>query len=125
MKRVRPVRAPEPDPESGPGRQRRGRVPPIPRTLPLDAGQYEEIFEVAAKLKVGEVSPLVLSADGFVAIRCDGVIPADKTKSFNKEKPMLLAEVVRVKINRETAKLFKELKQQANPKYHLTFPEQK
>jgi hypothetical protein len=34
-----------------------------------------------------------------------------------------LVEVVQARINREIPKLFDELKQQANPKYHLTLPD--
>jgi RNA polymerase sigma factor (sigma-70 family) len=95
-----------------------GLVPPIPRTPPPDA---TELHAAAANLKAGEVSPLVATADGFVVVKCIAVIPADKTKSFDTEKPLLLAEVHQAKINRAVPKLFDELKQQANPKYHLTF----
>jgi RNA polymerase sigma factor (sigma-70 family) len=97
-----------------------GRIKPIPRTPPLDADEHHP---AVAKLKVGEVSPLVQTATGFFVVKCDAVIPADKTKSFDKEKPMLLAEVHQARIDREIPKLFNELKQQANPKYHLTFPD--
>jgi RNA polymerase sigma factor (sigma-70 family) len=77
----------------------------------------------ASKLKPGEISPLVETKTGFLLIRCREIIPAEKDKSFDAEKPALLAEVARAQVERETQKLFDELKQQANPKYHLTLPE--
>jgi hypothetical protein len=98
-----------------------GLVAPIPRTPA--PGADEKVHPAVMKLKVGELSPLLETADGWVVIKCEGVIPVDKTKSFETEKPVLLPEVVRAKIERELPKLLKELKQQANPKYHLTAPD--
>jgi hypothetical protein len=101
-----------------------GRAKPIPRTPRPD----DEHYPAVAKLKPGEVSPLVQNARGFFVVKCDAVISADlskllDTESFDAEKPMLLAEVHQARIDREVPKLFNELKQQANPKYHLTFPD--
>jgi RNA polymerase sigma factor (sigma-70 family) len=100
-----------------------GHIPPIPRALPPNVGEHDEIFSVIARLKLGEVSPLIRMKDGFVVVKCDGVIPADKTKSFEKEKPALLAELAKRKINDGSARLFADLKKQANPKYLLTVPD--
>jgi RNA polymerase sigma factor (sigma-70 family) len=83
-----------------------GGVVTIPRTA-------------AAKSKVGDVIGIG-TENGSVAVGVLEVLPADKTKSFEKEKAALLAEVFRQKLERDIAKLFKELKQRANPKYHLT-----
>jgi len=98
----------------------RGIIPPIPRTPSPDA---DAATLAVAKLKVGEISPLIATADGFIVVKCDEVIPADKTRSFEAEKLLLLSEVSEARINREIPKLFDELKREANPKYHLTFPD--
>jgi len=99
-----------------------GLVPAASRTPP--PGQdCSEAYLVAAKLKAGELSQLVATRDGFLLVSCSGVTPADKSRSFDAEKPVLLAEVVQAKVNREIPKLMDELKREANPKYHLTFPD--
>ena len=85
-------------------------------TRGTDAGLIAEFLQSGDQAAFAELK-------GWVVIKCDAVIPADKTKAFDNEKPMLLVEVVQAKIEREMPKLFKEMKQQANPKYHLTFPD--
>jgi len=97
-----------------------GLLPPISRTVPPDA---TEIHIVAAKLKAGEISPLIATADGFVVVKCVAVTAADKSKVFDKEKAVLLADVHQAKLNNEIPKFFKDLKHQANPKFHLTLPD--
>ena len=95
---------------------------PHPRT-PAPFNPYNPRCAAAAKLQPGEVSPLIAYEIGYIAYKCDKVIPADKTRSFDTEKPMLLKEVVDAKINSEVVKLFDELKREAKPQYHLTFPD--
>ncbi len=82
-----------------------------------------ETHSTAAKLKAGEVGPLIATADGFIVVKCVAVTPADKSKVFDKEKAMLLADVHQKKLNNEIPKLFNDLKQQADPKFHLTLPD--
>jgi hypothetical protein len=88
----------------------------------------EQVQAVVARLRPGEVSPLLDApvidghAGGLMVIKCDKVIPADGSKSFAAEKPMLLKEVLEARINREIPKLMDELKREANPQYHLTLP---
>ncbi|AMV29354.1 ECF RNA polymerase sigma factor SigE [Gemmata sp. SH-PL17] len=96
-----------------------GRVAPIPRT-PATNGD-NDTHRATAKLQAGEISPLVVTKTGFIVVKCDRVIPADKSKSFEAEKPMLLPEVVNARLEKEIPKLFDELKREAKPKYHLTF----
>ena len=99
-----------------------GLLPPVSRTPP-PGQENSEAYLASAKLKVEETSPLVATKDGFVVARCVAVIPADKTRSFEAEKPALLAEVIRAKVTGEIPTLFAELKHEANPQIHLTFPE--
>lgn len=105
-----------------------GRAEPIPRAQPFDDSAAERAVHAAAvKLRPGEVSPLVpVEIDGtrgFLALKCDRIIPADKSKSFEKERATLLDDVLRAKVGSATEKLARELVQEAAPKYHLTFPE--
>jgi hypothetical protein len=103
-----------------------GRFPPVPTARPAEKlGKTEEAVHAAVTaLRPGEVSnPVVIDGGAVLVIRCDRVIPADPSKSFEAEKPGLLAEVVQAKVNREVPKLIDELKREANPKYLLTFPD--
>ncbi len=101
-----------------------GRVhPPIPACGIMDDEAEHAVLKVVGKLRVGEVSQPVAIGKGFAIIKCTKVIPADTTKSFENEKPMLLQEVLEAKLTREMPKLFVELKREADPKYHLTFPD--
>jgi parvulin-like peptidyl-prolyl isomerase len=81
------------------------------------------VNDVAAGLKPGEVSGLVETANEVYLLKCDRVLPPDSTKTFAAEKGALLAEVLREKIVREIPKLFDELKREAKPRYHLSFPD--
>ncbi len=98
-----------------------GRVAPIPRTPTVNGNNT--IPHVTAKLKVGEISPLTKTETGFIVVKCDRVIPADKSKSFDNEKAALLMEVAQARIDLEIPKLFDELKREAKPKFHLKFPD--
>ncbi|MDY3551259.1 peptidylprolyl isomerase [Gemmata sp. JC717] len=102
-----------------------GRVAPIPRAQPLK--EEEQVHHAAVKnLQSGDVSPLLRiepGSFGFMVVKCDRVIPADKTKSFEKEKAALLLETLDAKVLNEFPRFRNELMLQAAPKYHLTFPE--
>ncbi|AWM40033.1 MraY-like glycosyltransferase [Gemmata obscuriglobus] len=102
-----------------------GRVAPIPRAQPLK--EEEQVHHAAVKnLQRGDVSPLLRiepGSFGFMVVKCDRVIPADKTKSFEKEKAALMLEALDAKVVNEFPRFRNELMQQAAPKYHLTFPE--
>ncbi|AMV29353.1 Foldase protein PrsA [Gemmata sp. SH-PL17] len=105
-----------------------GRTELIPRARPFEERQAEQaVYAAVAKLQPGEVSPLVpveLEGNkGFIVLKCGKVIPADKNKSFEKEKPALLMDVMSAKISNELPKLRAELMRRAAPKYHLTFPD--
>ena len=104
-----------------------GRIQPIRRARPFEEHPEEQAVHAAiAKLRPGEVSALVpidIDGDrGFVVFKCDRVIPADKSKSFEKEKPALVTYVLDAKAANEYPKFSAELMRAAAPKYHLTFP---
>jgi parvulin-like peptidyl-prolyl isomerase len=81
------------------------------------------VSDAAAKLKPGEVSPLVETGNDVYLVKCDRVVPPDPAKSFAAEKGSLLEEVLRDKIDREVPRLFDELKREARPRYHVSFPD--
>lgn len=101
----------------------RGMIAPVARVPLFDVPNNPEVNKAVAQLKPGEITPLLKTDKGFMTFKCDTIIPPDSTKSFDAEKPMLLAELVQEKIRKETVVLFNELKKEANPKYHLTFPD--
>lgn len=108
-----------------------GRAPElIARARPLEDNPAEQaVHATAAGLRAGEVSRLTAieheGKGGFIVLKCDRVIPADRTKSFENEKAALLNDVMQAKIGNETQKLSRALVKEADPKYHLTFPEPK
>ncbi|MDY3563111.1 hypothetical protein R5W23_004610 [Gemmata sp. JC673] len=104
-----------------------GRGEPIPRAQPFEDHPAEQAAHAAAaKLRPGEVSPLISveieGERGFIALKCDRIIPADRTKSFEKEKAALADDVTGAKVNKEFRRLSKEIMKEAAPQYHLTFP---
>jgi hypothetical protein len=99
-----------------------GRVAPLPAVGGVP-GVSGTVNDVAAKLKPGEVSPLVETGNDVYLVKCDRVIPPDPAKSFVAEKGSLLEEVLREKIDREVPRLFDGLKREAKPQYHVSFPD--
>ena len=99
-----------------------GLIAPTPLS-PMPGGEEWEGHAAVAKLKKGEVTPLVATKDGYMVARCVAEIPADATKKFEDEKPSLFRELTEAKLNRDIPKLFNDLKREASPKYHLTLPE--
>lgn len=79
----------------------------------------EKIVKAIAEAKQGDVLGPFELGQGFFLLRCKEPIPADRSKTFDAEKPLLLKEVLDAKINREIPKLMDEMKRQAAPKYHL------
>jgi hypothetical protein len=102
-----------------------GLFPPVPTVRPAEKlSKFEEAVHAAVTaLRPGEVSRPVAIEGAFLVIKCDKVIPADGSKSFEVEKLMLLKEVLDARINREVPRLMDELKREANAKYLLTFPD--
>jgi hypothetical protein len=102
-----------------------GRFDPVPTSpSPLADASDADLHGAVTALRPGQVSqPLAITSGVFLVIRCEKVIPPDKSKSFDAEKPMLLKEVLEARINREVPTLFAELRREAKPQYHLTFPD--
>jgi hypothetical protein len=76
----------------------------------------ERLEKVLFGLRPGEVSEVLDEPEGLVVIKCIGKVPPDTSKTFEQRRPDLEKEVFDKKVAMEIAKLFEELKKQANPR---------
>jgi parvulin-like peptidyl-prolyl isomerase len=90
----------------------KGFVAPISRHLP---GEDKAVENVAFKLKAGEVSEMLKTAQGFVFIKLHEVIPPNPNTTFEKEKDRLFAAAYDEKLQLHIPKKFAELKKRAQP----------
>jgi hypothetical protein len=79
----------------------------------------EEMEKAAFHLKDGEISQVIETPQGLVVIKCLAHIPPDG-KQLDEVRDPLTQDVINRKISQqEIPKLFKELRDQANPKLFL------
>jgi parvulin-like peptidyl-prolyl isomerase len=97
-----------------------GRVPPFGRHTLGDEALEREAF----KLQPGEVSTLIGTPQGNVVLKCDRRIPADAGASLERERPKLVEEVLKKKVNLEMQVVFKDLREKAHPRLVLKGPNQ-
>jgi hypothetical protein len=102
-----------------------GKITPIGHGV-AEPGK-DDIERIAFKLQKDEVSELFeLKDQGTAVLKCDGRIPPDKTKSFEKEKEFLHKQVYEEKLSKAIPQVFAKLKEQAKPltllKYGTTNP---
>jgi hypothetical protein len=67
-------------------------------------------------LREGEVSEVVDTAEGLVVVKCVKRVPPDTSVSFDQRRPALEKEVFEKKVAMEIGKVFKEMRDKANPK---------
>jgi len=80
----------------------------------------EELENEAFKLHPGEISRLLETPQGVVVLKCIKHIEADKTAVLDaKERAKLEKEIIEKKVQMEFPKVFKQLKDQANPQLFL------
>ncbi len=95
-----------------------GRVEPFGKhTLGDDALERE-----AFKLQPGEVSTLIGTPQGNVVIKCDRRLPPDSKASLEQERPRLVEEILKKKMNLEMQVVFKQFRDQAKPRLVLKDP---
>lgn len=90
----------------------KGYVKPISR---YTAGDDRMVEEVAFKLKEGEVSEIIKTAQGFVFIKLQEVIPPAAGTTFDKVKNSLKEAAYEEKMQQYIPQKFAELKKKANP----------
>lgn len=87
---------------------RGGKILPIHRHSTMPA-----VEKAAFRLRDGEISELIEVQGGFVIFLREGLEPPDPTKSFEKEKPDLHADIQKKKQVIEALKLARELREKA------------
>ena len=96
-----------------------GHIKPIARHLASDDKQVED---VAFKLKEGEVSHLIHTAQGYIVMKLVKVIPANDKAKFETERPMLEKAAFEARLEAEIPKCFAELRKAADPKFLYSGP---
>ncbi len=94
-----------------------GKLKPFGRNV-----MAPELEQEAFKLRPGQVSPLVVTPQGIVLIKCDRRLPADTTVSMEAVHAKLYQEVYEKKVHAEMATAFEALRKQANPQVLLPQP---
>jgi hypothetical protein len=92
-----------------------GHVPPFGRNTTGN----DELEREAFALRPGDISRVIETPQGLVVVKCLGHIPPEKGVSLEAERPKLEKEIREKKITMEIPKVFKELKEQAQPQIFL------
>ncbi len=95
-----------------------GRVAAFGKHTLGDVALEREAF----KLQPGEVSTLIGTPQGNVVIKCDRRLPPDGKASLEQERPKLVEEILKKKINIEMQTVFKQFREQAKPRLVLKDP---
>jgi parvulin-like peptidyl-prolyl isomerase len=92
-----------------------GEIPPIHKHF-----ADEKVEKVAFSLQPGDVSELIQMPDGnWVILRCEKLIDREASRQLDVEELALRQEVFEKKLGEEIAKMFQELRRQADPKVFL------
>jgi len=87
-----------------------------------------DVERAAFNLKPGEVSSVIGTCDannhstGCIIMKCDGRIPPDATKSYDRERENLMKEVHERKVQEMVKVVFKELHDEAKPQLFIQPP---
>jgi len=93
-----------------------GRIAPFAR---YTTGN-DELEKEAFKLRPGEISKVLQTPQGLVVVKCIKHIEADKAAVLDeKERAKLEKEILERKVQLEFPKVFKQLRDQANPQLFL------
>jgi hypothetical protein len=79
----------------------------------------DELEKEAFRLQPGEVSRVIGTPDGFAVLKCNKRIPPDMSKKLEEVRATLEKEIIEKKTHLEVANVFKELKDQAQPKLFI------
>lgn len=88
-----------------------GKVKPIGRHT-----AKPEVERAAFSLQPGEVSNVISAQEGFIIMKCDQRLAADKTKEYAKEREALYKEVFERKVQEMVKVIFNEMQTEAKPK---------
>ena len=91
-----------------------GKIDPIGHGVSEEG--KDQIEKIAFSLNKDEMSAIFeIPGQGIAVMKCDGRIPPDTTKSFEKEKEILRKEIHTIKVSKAIPQQFAELKKQATP----------
>jgi parvulin-like peptidyl-prolyl isomerase len=99
-----------------------GKIKPINRHLAsinpafADRAANDKLEAEAFRLQPGEVSNLLHTPDGYLALKCDRRIPADTTINPSAVRDEIVKEVTERKTLDEIPKAVKELRDKAHPR---------
>jgi hypothetical protein len=79
----------------------------------------DELEKEAFRLQPGEVSRVIGTPDGFAVLKCNKRIPPETNKKLADVRATLEQEIMEKKTHLEVAKVFQELKDQAQPKLFI------
>ena len=96
-----------------------GKIKPISKHL---QGEDRRIEETAFKLKVGEVSEILVTEQGYVILKLNEILPPNDKVTFETEKSKLYAAAFEERLEQEIPKMFATLKEAAKPKTMYTGP---
>lgn len=96
-----------------------GRIKPISRHL---QGEDKRIEETAFKLKVGEVSEILVTEQGAIILKLNEIMPPNAAVTFETEKAKLYAAAFDEQLEQEIPRQFQRLKEAALPKTMYSGP---
>ncbi len=96
-----------------------GRIKPISRHL---QGEDKQVEEMAFKLKVGEVSNVLGTNQGYIVIKLNEILPPNDKVTFETEKAKLYAAAFDEQLELEIPRQFQKLKEAAKPNSQYTGP---
>jgi hypothetical protein len=96
-----------------------GRIKPISRHL---QGEDKRVEEMAFKLKVGEVSDILKSDQGYIILKLNEILPPNDKVTFETEKAKLYAAAFDEQLELEIPRQFQKLKEAALPKTMYSGP---
>lgn len=96
-----------------------GFIKPITKHL---TAEDKSVEETAFALKVGEVSHILSTHQGYIVMKLHEVIPPNKDAKFEEARPMLEKMAFEELITAEIPKFFAELRNKAKPQLLFTGP---
>ena len=96
-----------------------GHIKPITKH---GTGEDKKVEEVAFSLKVGQVSEIIGTAQGYIVMKLIKILPTDDKVKFETERPRLQKAAFEARLEEEIPKCFAELRKAADPRLHYTGP---
>jgi len=96
-----------------------GRIKPITKHLNAEDKRVEE---TAFSMKVGSVSEVLTTSQGYIVMKLLEVRPPNDIAKFEEQRPLLEKAAFEEHLTAEIPKFFAELKEKAKPQFIYTGP---